>query len=117
MCWLHRYWATPTPPLDTEVSPDEAVHQWEYISNFYLIAEKRGTLPILCALARKVLSAPLSSIYSERLFSEFGDLYECKRSRLLPTTAEHLLFMHHNYLRMDRHAAAEKEGEGSLFID
>ena len=35
-------------------------------------------------------------INSERLFSEFGNIFEEKRSRLLPETGEKLLFLHHN---------------------
>lgn len=52
--------------------------------------------PQLSKIARIYLSAPGSSVYSERLFSEAGLLYEAKRSRLLPTTAENLVFIHHN---------------------
>lgn len=50
----------------------------------------------LANLARVFLSAPGSSIYSERLFSEAGNVYEEKRSRLLPERAESLVFLHHN---------------------
>ena len=34
--------------------------------------------------------------FSERLFSEAGNLYEQKRNRLLPKTVEKLLFLHYN---------------------
>jgi len=40
--------------------------------------------------------APPSPVYSERLFSEAGNLYEQKRNRLLPKAGEKLLFLHHN---------------------
>ncbi|CAK1598408.1 unnamed protein product [Parnassius mnemosyne] len=50
----------------------------------------------LANLARVFLSAPGSSVYSERLFSEAGNLYEKKRNRLLPERAESLVFLHHN---------------------
>ena len=52
--------------------------------------------PQLSRFARIYLSAPGSSVYSERLFSESGLVYEAKRSRLLPTNEEHLVFIHHN---------------------
>ena len=52
--------------------------------------------PQLSKFARVYLSAPGSSIYSERLFSEAGLVYEAKRSRLLPTNAENLAFIHQN---------------------
>lgn len=55
--------------------------------------------PALAKVARKYLSCPASSVYSERLFSEAGNVYEEKRSRLLPRTGEKLLFLHHNLLR------------------
>ncbi|KAF2891910.1 hypothetical protein ILUMI_14263 [Ignelater luminosus] len=47
-------------------------------------------------LAAKYLSAHASSVYSERLFSEAGNIYEEKRNRLLPKNAEKLIFLHHN---------------------
>ncbi|KAF2892578.1 hypothetical protein ILUMI_13595 [Ignelater luminosus] len=43
-------------------------------------------------LAAKYLSASASSVYSKRLFSEAGDVYEEKRNRLLPKDAEKLIF-------------------------
>lgn len=55
-----------------------------------------STFPTLAKLAQKYLSAPASSVYSERLFSEAGLIYEKKRNRLKPKNAETLLFLHHN---------------------
>ena len=50
----------------------------------------------LAKFARRYLSAPPSSVYSKRLFSEAGNLYEQKRNRLLPITGEKLLFLQYN---------------------
>lgn len=52
--------------------------------------------PTLNRLAKIYLSSPCSSVYSERLFSEAGLVYENKRNRLLPNNAEKLVFIHHN---------------------
>ena len=52
--------------------------------------------PNLTKFAKVYLSAPCSSVFSERLFSEAGLVYENKRNRLLPANAENLVFIHHN---------------------
>lgn len=59
-------------------------------------AKNSEDFPNLSQLAKKYLSAPGSTIYSERLFSEAGNIYEKKRNRLSPENAELLLFLHHN---------------------
>ena len=58
----------------------------------------RAKYPYLESFARKGLSAPPSSVYSERLFS--GNLYENKPNRLLPNTGEKLLLLHHNLAKL-----------------
>jgi hypothetical protein len=62
---------------------------------------KSTTYPALSTLARKYLCVPASSVYSERLFSEYGNLYEKKRSRIRPDCAEQVLFLHHNWRRVE----------------
>ncbi|XP_071852987.1 zinc finger BED domain-containing protein 4-like [Apostichopus japonicus] len=57
--------------------------------------------PLLAKLARKYLCVPPSSVPSERLFSEAGDLYEEKRNRLDPAKAEMILFIRGNLPRLD----------------
>ena len=58
----------------------------------------KGTsdLPLLRELSRKLLCTPSSSVFSERMFSEYGNVFEEKRNRLLPRSGEKLLFIHHN---------------------
>ena len=56
----------------------------------------------LTSFPRKYFSAPLSSVYSERLFSEAGNLYEQKRYRLLPKTGKKLTFISPAYLEKTR---------------
>lgn len=59
------------------------------------------SFPHLSGMARKYLSAPASSIESERTFSEAGLVYEDQRTRLLPDHAESLVFLHHNLAKLD----------------
>ena len=56
----------------------------------------KNSFPMLSKLALKYLCTPASTIYSERLFSEAGNVYEAKRNRLLPENGEQLIFLHHN---------------------
>jgi len=67
---------------------EEAVLKWWSTNKDYY--------PRICCIARKLLSAPASSVYSERLFSEAGNIFEEKRVSLLPKNGEQLLFLHHN---------------------
>ena len=47
-------------------------------------------------LAKRYLSTPPSSIFSERMFSQAGNIYTEKRNHLSPELADKLLFLHHN---------------------
>jgi len=56
----------------------------------------------LYQIGTEVLSyTSASSMYLVRLFSEYGNIIEEKRARLMPTTGEKLLFLHHNLKRLD----------------
>ncbi|KAL0868261.1 hypothetical protein ABMA27_007792 [Loxostege sticticalis] len=67
--------------------------------------------PIAIELDRYIADSLLSrimcpykcSVYSERLFSEAGNVYEQKRNKLLPNKADHLVFLHHNYSPVNIH--------------
>lgn len=61
-------------------------------------AENKGRFLTLAKLAMKYLSAPPTSVPSERLFSSAGDIYDDKRNRLAPERAEMLLFIKNNSL-------------------
>lgn len=52
--------------------------------------------PNIAPHVRKYLSCPATSVYSERVFSEAGDVYEAKRNLLIPETAGQLVFLKHN---------------------
>ena len=60
-------------------------------------AEHHKRYPNIAQVAKRYLTASATSVPSERLFSSAGDIYDEKRSRILPEHAEHLLFIKSNY--------------------
>jgi hypothetical protein len=59
--------------------------------------KQTATLPLLSWLARRILSIPVSSASSERVFSEGGRVVTSSRTLLNAETAEDLIWMHQNY--------------------
>lgn len=52
--------------------------------------------PKMSQLVKIYLSAPSSTVCSERLFSQASSIYEERRNRLLPDKVEQLVFLHNN---------------------
>ena len=81
---VDRYLADPLVPFQTGAS-----YKWWN--------ENKACFPALTQLAKQYLSAPPTSVQSERLFSSAGDIYSYKRNRLAPEKAEMFLFIKCNY--------------------
>ena len=62
---------------------------------------QKSAFPNIYKVAKKFLSAPCSSVYSERIFGEAGNILHEKRSLLNLSKSESLLFLHHNLSRLD----------------
>lgn len=58
--------------------------------------QNKTNFPHLAKLTAKYLSPPATTIFSERLFSEAGNVFEAHRNRLLETSGEQLIYLHHN---------------------
>lgn len=56
----------------------------------------KNEYPLLTPIVKKYLSAPPSSVESERVFSIGGNVYMPKRNRLSGETGEMLMFLHYN---------------------
>lgn len=68
------------------------------ITSIRLFWKERATeMPILARLARKVLPVPMTSTPSERNFSHSGKVCNSRRSCILPSNVDKIIFIHNNY--------------------
>jgi hypothetical protein len=65
-------------------------------------ASQASNFPILSELAKKYLAIPATSASSERLFSDAGNVMTVRRTNLLPSTFEHLIFCKQNWHLVSR---------------
>jgi hypothetical protein len=68
-------------------------------------------LPLLAAVARKILAIPATSASSERLFSSGGNVMTNQRTCLDPQTVEKLVFYHDNWQKVNVKRWRLKESE------
>lgn len=59
-------------------------------------ANNENSLPLLARFAKKYLSIPATSVAAERHFSAAGRTITKARNRLMPETADDVLFVYHN---------------------
>jgi hypothetical protein len=60
-----------------------------------------GDLPLLAAVARRILAIPATSASSERLFSSGGNVVTTQRTSLDPSVVEKLVFYHENWQKLE----------------
>ena len=65
-------------------------------------ASQESRFPTLAKLSKKYLAIPATSASSERLFSDAGNIMTFKRTNLLPSTFEHLVFCKRNWRLIGR---------------
>jgi len=70
-------------------------HSSHHVLNWW--STNKVCSPHLAVLAQRYLSAPPTSVPSERLFSIAGDVYDEKRNRLSTDNVEALLFIKGNF--------------------
>ena len=74
--------------LEKLIPHHDSPYRWWFLNE--------ARFPNLARLAKKFLSCPPSSVESERIFSIGSMIYSPKRNRILPTSAERLMFINYN---------------------
>ena len=79
--------------MKTWLNQDEAIiehhhefYNWQYVANTFFELRRFSQCPNITKLARRYLATPISSVYSERLFSEMGQVYEVMEEYLYIST-------------------------------
>ena len=70
----------------SKMTPDDVMTWWE----------SQNTYPNISKLARALLAIPATSVPSERIFSLAGLAINAKRSGLLPSSVDKMIFVHEN---------------------
>lgn len=91
---INLYWKADTIPIkrnntltSTNTGLNDPLRWW---------STNKDKFPTLQKYAKRFLSAPPTSVYSERMFSEAGQIYDNLWTQLTPDHAESLLFLKHN---------------------
>ena len=79
--------------LDTYLAEPRITNEHDPLAWWRL---NKHRFPLLWRLARRYLSAPATSVPSERLFSTAGGVVSDSRNRLTPSNSEMLVFLHDN---------------------
>ena len=100
---LHKYLAQPTIIRDKEGAWGKTPFQyWD---------EEHGRFPAVASVAKKFLSAPSTSVESERLFSTTANIVNVKRNSLKAKRAEMLIFLKKNLPKSSSSAPLSEEPE------
>ena len=68
------------------IEHDYEFYNWQHVTNTFYQLQRFGQCPNIAKLARRYLATPISSVYSERLFSEMGQVYEVMEEYLYIST-------------------------------
>lgn len=73
--WLEEH----NGPKPDGINNEYELYTWRVVAKYYSVLESYNSrCQTLLKLAKKYLATPISSVYSERLFSEMGQVYEVR---------------------------------------